>query len=125
MLCKLRLHALEPGHGKTIVAAYLVGSKGTARYAVALGMIVTISHTAGVYLLGTITLYAQKYILPEKLYPFLGVLSGILIAGIGFYLFLQRYIDRRRIRAIAQSWSARPSSRRPMAFARHQWRARI
>ena len=86
------LHALEPGHGKTIVAAYLVGSKGTARHAVALGMIVTISHTAGVYLLGAATLYAQKYILPEKLYPFLGVLSGILIAGMGFYLFLQRYI---------------------------------
>ena len=86
------LHALEPGHGKTIVAAYLVGSKGTARHAVALGMIVTTSHTAGVYLLGAITLYAQKYILPEKLYPFLGVLSGILIAGMGFYLFLQRWI---------------------------------
>jgi ABC-type nickel/cobalt efflux system permease component RcnA len=44
-----------------------------------------------VYLLGAVTLYAQKYILPEKLYPFLGVLSGILIAGMGFYLFLQRY----------------------------------
>jgi len=86
------LHALEPGHGKTIVAAYLVGSKGTAGHAVALGMIVTIAHTAGVYLLGATTLYAQKYILPEKLYPFLGVLSGILIAGMGFYLFLQRYI---------------------------------
>ncbi len=85
-------HALEPGHGKTIVAAYLVGSSGTARHAVLLGMIVTISHTAGVYLLGGVTLYAQKYILPEKIYPFLGVLSGILIAGMGFYLFLQRYV---------------------------------
>lgn len=86
------LHALEPGHGKTIVAAYLVGVKGTARHAFLLGIIVTITHTAGVYLLGAITLYAQKYILPEKLYPFLGVLSGILIAGMGFYLFLQRYV---------------------------------
>ena len=86
------LHALEPGHGKTIVAAYLVGAKGTARHAFLLGIIVTITHTAGVYLLGAVTLYAQKYILPEKIYPFLGVLSGILIAGMGFYLFLQRYI---------------------------------
>ena len=85
------LHALEPGHGKTIVAAYLVGSKGTGWHAFLLGSIVTITHTAGVYLLGAVTLYAQKYILPEKLYPFLGVLSGILIAGMGFYLFLQRY----------------------------------
>jgi nickel/cobalt exporter len=86
------LHALEPGHGKTIVAAYLIGTQGTGRHAVLLGTIVTVSHTAGVYLLGAVTLYAQKYILPEKLYPFLGVLSGILIAGMGFYLFLQRYV---------------------------------
>jgi ABC-type nickel/cobalt efflux system permease component RcnA len=86
------LHALEPGHGKTIVAAYLVGSKGTVRHALLLGMVVTISHTGGVYLLGGITLYAQKYILPDRIYPFLGVLSGILIAGMGCYLFLQRYV---------------------------------
>lgn len=85
------LHALEPGHGKTIVAAYLVGSKGTARHAFLLGLIVTISHTAGVYLLGAVTLYAQKYIVPDRLYPFLSVMSGILIAGTGFYLFLQRF----------------------------------
>jgi ABC-type nickel/cobalt efflux system permease component RcnA len=90
--CLGALHALEPGHGKTIVAAYLVGAKGTARHAFLLGIIVTITHTAGVYLLGAVTLYAQKYILPQKLYPFLGVLSGILIAGMGFYLFLQRYV---------------------------------
>jgi ABC-type nickel/cobalt efflux system permease component RcnA len=86
------LHALEPGHGKTIVAAYLVGSSGTARHALLLGTVVTASHTAGVYLLGGITLYAQKYILPDRIYPFLGVLSGILIAGTGSFLFLQRYL---------------------------------
>jgi nickel/cobalt exporter len=86
------LHALEPGHGKTIVAAYLVGSSGTARHALLLGMVVTISHTAGVYLLGGVTLYAQRYILPDRIYPFLGVLSGVLIAGIGSFLFLQRYL---------------------------------
>jgi len=86
------LHALEPGHGKTIVAAYLVGSRGTARHALLLGMIVTISHTAGVYLLGAITLYAQHYVLPERIYPFLAVLSGILITGMGGYLFLQRFM---------------------------------
>ena len=86
------LHALEPGHGKTVVAAYLVGSKGTAYHALLLGIIVTISHTAGVYLLGAVTLYSQKYVMADRLYPFLGVLSGILIAGMGFYLFLQRYV---------------------------------
>jgi nickel/cobalt transporter (NicO) family protein len=86
------LHALEPGHGKTIVAAYLVGSRGTARHALLLGMVVTVAHTAGVYLLGGVTLYAQKYIFPDRIYPFLGVLSGILIAGMGCFLFLQRYL---------------------------------
>jgi len=84
-------HALEPGHGKTIVAAYLVGSQGTALHACMLGLIVTASHTAGVYLLGAVTLYASRYILPERLYPWLGAFSGLTIAGLGIYLFLQRW----------------------------------
>jgi nickel/cobalt exporter len=50
------MHALEPGHGKTIVAAYLVGSKGTPYHAFLLGLIVTASHTAGVFALGAVTL---------------------------------------------------------------------
>ena len=83
-------HALEPGHGKTIVAAYLVGSKGTARHAVLLGMIVTVSHTAGVFALGVITLYASRYIVPEQLYAWLGALSGLTIAGLGCYMLLRR-----------------------------------
>jgi ABC-type nickel/cobalt efflux system permease component RcnA len=85
------LHALEPGHGKTIVAAYLVGSRGTARHAALLGIIVTLSHTASVFALGAVTLYASRYILPEKLYPWLGVLSGLTIAGLGSYILLQRW----------------------------------
>ncbi len=84
-------HALEPGHGKTVVAAYLVGSRGTAWHALVLGLIVTASHTAGVYLLGAATLYASRYVLPERLYPWLGVISGLVIAGLGFSLFLRRY----------------------------------
>ncbi len=85
------LHALEPGHGKTIVAAYLVGSRGTAWHAVLLGLIVTASHTAGVFALGAITLYASHYIVPEQLYPWLGVFSGLTIAGLGGYMFLRRW----------------------------------
>ena len=83
------LHALEPGHGKTIVAAYLVGSKGTARHAVLLGLIVTVAHTAGVYLLGAVTLYASKYVVPEQLYPWLGAVSGIIIAALACYLMIR------------------------------------
>jgi len=84
-------HALEPGHGKTVVAAYLIGTRGTARHALYLGLIVTATHTAGVYLLGVVTLYASRYVVPERLYPWLGVLSGLIIAGVGCALFLQRY----------------------------------
>ncbi len=85
------LHALEPGHGKTIVAAYLVGSRGTARHAVLLGIVVTAAHTAGVFLLGAVTLYASRYIVPEQLYPWLGVISGLSVAGLGIFIFLRRW----------------------------------
>lgn len=84
-------HALEPGHGKTVVAAYLVGSRGTARHALVLGLVVTASHTLGVYLLGAVTLYASRYVVPERLYPWLGVASGLTIAGLGLVLFLRRW----------------------------------
>jgi nickel/cobalt transporter (NicO) family protein len=84
-------HALSPGHGKTVVGAYLVGTRGTAKHAVLLGAIVTITHTLGVFVLGLVTLYASKYVLPEKLYPWLGFFSGLAVVVIGFSLFLQRY----------------------------------
>jgi ABC-type nickel/cobalt efflux system permease component RcnA len=83
-------HALEPGHGKTVVAAYLVGSRGTAWHALMLGLIVTVTHTAGVYVLGAVTLFASHYVVPERLYPWLAVTSGLIIAGLGLSLFLRR-----------------------------------
>src|SRR5206468_1081268 len=76
-------HALEPGHGKTLVAAYLVGSRGTVRQALLLGVILTVAHTGAVSLLGGVTLYASKSVLPEQLYPWLGVASGVMIASLG------------------------------------------
>ena len=88
------VHALEPGHGKTLVAAYLVGSHGTMKHAFLLGLIVTGAHTAGVYLLGAVTLYASQYIVPERLYPWLGVVSGVLIAGLGLIIFVQRCLGK-------------------------------
>ncbi len=84
-------HALEPGHGKTVVAAYLVGTRGTPRHAFYLGLIVTATHTAGVYLLGVITLSLSHYIIPERLYPWLGGISGVIITVLGCRLLLQRY----------------------------------
>jgi ABC-type nickel/cobalt efflux system permease component RcnA len=86
-------HALEPGHGKTVVAAYLVGSRGTARHALILGLIVTASHTAGVYLLGAVTFFASQYVVPDRLYPWVALASGLTIAALGLSLFWRRYKD--------------------------------
>ena len=90
------LHALTPGHGKTVVAAYLVGSRGTTLHAVALGTIVTLTHTGSVFLLGIITLAASQYILPTTIIPLLEILSGLLIVGLGFYLLWQRFLYWRK-----------------------------
>lgn len=84
------MHALSPGHGKTVVGAYLVGSRGTVKHAIFLGAIVTITHTLGVFALGLLTLFASKYILPETLMPFLSFISGLLVLFIGLTLFKDR-----------------------------------
>ena len=77
------VHALSPGHGKAMVAAYLVGARGTARHAVALGLTVTVTHTIGVFALGAVALALSAYVLPEDLYPWLNLVSGLLVLGVG------------------------------------------
>jgi ABC-type nickel/cobalt efflux system permease component RcnA len=89
------LHALSPGHGKSMVAAYLVGTRGTARHAVALGATVTIAHTAGVFALGLITLALSQYVLPEDLYPWLTLASGLLVVGVGVTVLRARLRARK------------------------------
>jgi ABC-type nickel/cobalt efflux system permease component RcnA len=84
------LHALSPGHGKAVMAAYLVGARGTARHAVQLGLTITATHTAGVFALGLVTLYAASIVTPERLYPWVTLLSGCLIVAIGSVLLLSR-----------------------------------
>ena len=76
-------HALSPGHGKTIVTAYLVGQRGAPRHAALLGLIVTVTHTIGVFALGLVTLALSQLIVPEQLYPWLNVAAGLLVVGIG------------------------------------------
>lgn len=84
------LHALAPGHGKTIVAAYLAGSRGTAKHAVALGIVVTVTHTLGVFLLGFTVLSLNQFVVPETLYPWVGVASGVIIFCVGIWLLYFR-----------------------------------
>lgn len=84
------MHAMSPGHGKTVVGAYLVGSRGTLKHAIFLGLTVTITHTLGVFALGLITLFASNYVLPEKLMPFLSFISGLMVLYIGLTMFKTR-----------------------------------
>ncbi|MDQ2946090.1 MAG: hypothetical protein M3Y27_09135 [Acidobacteriota bacterium] len=83
-------HALTPGHGKTIVAAYLVGSRGTLKHAAFLGAIVTFTHTISVFLLGLATLFLFQYVMPEKIVQVLGAVSGLSIVAIGGWMMYKR-----------------------------------
>jgi nickel/cobalt exporter len=91
------LHALSPGHGKGMVAAYLVGTRGTAADAIILGLTVTVTHTAGVFALGLVTLGLSAWILPEDLYPWLTLTSGLLVVLVGAGV-LRRHLRARQHR---------------------------
>ena len=87
------MHALSPGHGKTIVAAYLVGSRGTLKHALFLGSMVTFTHTLSVFLLGIGVLFFQQYVVPERIIPILGAVSGLSVVVIGAYLLYKRTLQ--------------------------------
>ena len=83
-------HAMSPGHGKTLVGAYLMGEKATVRHALFLGFTTTVTHTLGVFILGGVTLLASRAFLPEQLFPWLSLLSGLLVVTIGGNLLRDR-----------------------------------
>jgi nickel/cobalt transporter (NicO) family protein len=83
-------HALTPGHGKTLVAAYLVGERGTALHAVVLGLVTTVTHTGAVILLAAGLLFLFPKAVPAQLQVTLGLASGLLVAGMGLWLLLRR-----------------------------------
>ena len=101
------VHALEPGHGKTIVAAYFVGARGTALHSAALGLIVAVTHSLGVLAIGALTLYGSQYILPEDLYPWLTLSSGVLVIALGLALLASRVRGRGGLRRLVTGhWRA-------------------
>jgi nickel/cobalt transporter (NicO) family protein len=89
------VHALSPGHGKTIVGAYLVGAQATPQHALFLGLTTTVTHTIGVFGLGLVTLFASRYVLAEQLYPWLSLASGLLVVVVGMQLVRDRYFRVR------------------------------
>ncbi len=88
-------HALTPGHGKTIVAAYLVGSRGTLKHAAFLGAMVTFTHTVAVFALGIAVLFLFRYVVPEKITTWLGAISGLTIVAMGGWMFYKRFRHAR------------------------------
>jgi nickel/cobalt transporter (NicO) family protein len=89
------VHALSPGHGKTMVAAYLVGTRGTAKHALGLGATVTVTHTIGVFALGAVALLLSHYVLPEDVYPWLNLASALLVLAIGASVLRARLLRHR------------------------------
>ena len=89
-------HALTPGHGKALVAGYLIGTRGRPRDAVLLGATVTATHTAGVFGLGLVTLLLSRFVVPEQLYPWLTLVSGLLVVAVGAAVLRQRLRGRRQ-----------------------------
>ncbi len=89
-------HALTPGHGKALIAGYLVGTRGRPRHAFLLGATVTVTHTAGVFALGIVTLLLSQFVVPETLYPWLTLASGLLVVGVGLGVLRSRLGHARR-----------------------------
>jgi nickel/cobalt exporter len=89
------LHALEPGHGKTVVGAYLIGSKGRVSDAVVLGIVVTLTHSGSVILLGVLSTIAAAMFVPATVQKVLEVVSGLLVLGVGGWMLAVRIRQAR------------------------------
>jgi ABC-type nickel/cobalt efflux system permease component RcnA len=98
------LHALEPGHGKTLLAVSLVGARATPKQALILAVALTFAHTAGVIAVGVVLLALAQWIVPENLYPWIALGSGALVAVLGA-ASLSRFVKARRGGAYEHSHS--------------------
>jgi ABC-type nickel/cobalt efflux system permease component RcnA len=112
-------HAIAPGHGKTVMAAYLVGQRGTLRQGLGIGAGVTLTHTAGVIVLGLV-LSVSSVAAPERVYPYLGAASGALLASIGIALLARaRRLRRRGVAAIWHGHHHTPGAAHDHAHHEH------
>ncbi|GAT69818.1 putative high-affinity nickel transporter [Planomonospora sphaerica] len=87
-------HALTPGHGKALLAAYLVGARSTPKQAVVLGAVITVTHTCAVILLGGAVLTAERFIVPAVLLPALETTAGAIVLLLGARLLVRRHRHR-------------------------------
>lgn len=88
-------HSLEPGHGKTVVAAYLVGSRGRNIDAVILGLVVTVTHSFSIILLGLLAKFTARYFTDQEIHAYLGIVASLLILGLGLWMLRQRWVALR------------------------------
>jgi ABC-type nickel/cobalt efflux system permease component RcnA len=116
------VHSLGPGHGKSLIGAYVIGADGTLRQAVAVGAAVSVMHTASVLGLGLLVLSAERIFAPDRVYPWLGLASGIVALGLGVALLVSRIhaLSERHRHGHDHPHLTRPLSRRgllALAFA--------
>lgn len=88
------IHSASPGHGKTMVAAYLIGEQGTPRHAIILGLIVTLTHTSAAFAVALLLRFVLAPTAAPTVQAVLGVGGGALVTFIGLWLFMQRLAGR-------------------------------
>ncbi len=96
-------HALTPGHGKTLMAAYLVGTKGTPIHAVGLGLSITVSHTIGILVIAGLVVGAQGLLPPDLVVRAAPAVAAVTIAGLGGWMLLTELRKRRAARRAAHA----------------------
>ncbi len=99
------VHAATPGHGKTIAASYIVGARGRPVDALVLGIFVTLSHTSGIVLVAVLATLGSAWLIPQRVEAYLSVGTGILVIGIGLWMFRTQWHLRTIARAEDESRS--------------------
>jgi ABC-type nickel/cobalt efflux system permease component RcnA len=105
-------HALTPGHGKSLMAAYLIGTRGTAIHAIGLGLSVTVSHTIGILVLAALVVAAQGVLAPDAVVRWTPLLAAVTIVLIGVWMVAT---ELRRRRVVARAHAAGQESGGPHA----------